>query len=716
MVSVDRLQGISGDLGVKCPVRVATTANITLSGLQTIDGITVVSGDRVLVKDQTNAADNGIWNATTSSWSRALDFDAENDAVAGTLVVVSEGTVNGGMIFRVSNTGSITIGTTLLTWANAFLSTFFAAVGSSLIGHQPTAGAATTVQLELRSHEAKLTGSIAPVGAAGDGVADDTDEIQAALTGADGKSLDLQGKTYLISSPVSASFTLPTVIKNGSIAFSAASSGEFALKIRTTSNLTVENLSVDGNSKTAKLLHIHPNAAASRIYVDNFSGKNALQTDLITSVAAGLQISPEVETDVFALAAITDSSCTDIASTKTASPIGRGIYVMGAVHTFVDGCTIERVGPYQDGDGVFVSADSLDADGCSATITNSVFVDCAKRSIKSQVVRTAVSSVQFTRTQSFADAGTGQCEIGLQYGGSLDGALVTYADGAAPRCVVALSYFAGIGVKAVPGTVRNITIKCADPADVIPYLLEMSMNNAGGDLYSPLFENIYCNAFVKNVLYCYNTDSTLAARTINGVQLRNIFFSGFSASAEAAYVFMTRGSSSNFTVNAVMHGVVSSANSAAIAYLDPTPGSTAFLSFVLTECSHVKLLAGSETSANSSPVKVHRFFVAENANLTKTFTLLGNAASVRVSASFTSNRDAAASKLFTEGIIQSAGSKTYYRELIAGAKTDANSGTIAIAGDAAANSFTVSHTAGALTATGTLLITVEDLGFIQSVA
>lgn len=185
MVSVDRLQGISGDLGVKCPVRVATTANITLSGLQTIDGITVVAGDRVLVKDQTNAADNGIWNATTSSWSRALDFDAENDAVAGTLIIVSEGSDNGGVAFRISNTGSITIGTTLLTFAAHSLGSLGTPIGSSLIGHQPTTGAATTVQLELRSHEAKLHGmvSVRSHGAVGDGT-DQTAAFSAAAQAA----------------------------------------------------------------------------------------------------------------------------------------------------------------------------------------------------------------------------------------------------------------------------------------------------------------------------------------------------------------------------------------------------------------------------------------------------------------------------------------------------------------------------------------------------
>ena len=58
-------------LDVKASVRVATTANITLSGLQIIDGSTLVAGDRVLVKNQTVASQNGIYEAASGSWVRA---------------------------------------------------------------------------------------------------------------------------------------------------------------------------------------------------------------------------------------------------------------------------------------------------------------------------------------------------------------------------------------------------------------------------------------------------------------------------------------------------------------------------------------------------------------------------------------------------------------------------------------------------------------------
>src|SRR4051794_5043596 len=83
----------SANLAIKTPVRFATTANITLSGEQTIDGVAVVANDRVLVKNQTDATQNGIYLASTGNWTRATDFDSAREAVKGTLVYVNEGTV-----------------------------------------------------------------------------------------------------------------------------------------------------------------------------------------------------------------------------------------------------------------------------------------------------------------------------------------------------------------------------------------------------------------------------------------------------------------------------------------------------------------------------------------------------------------------------------------------------------------------------------------------
>lgn len=90
-----QISGLSGSVASKVPCRVATTGNITLSGLQTIDGVSVVADDRVLVKDQTTASANGIYVASNGVWARAKDFNGERDIVSGSKVFVRSGTTSG---------------------------------------------------------------------------------------------------------------------------------------------------------------------------------------------------------------------------------------------------------------------------------------------------------------------------------------------------------------------------------------------------------------------------------------------------------------------------------------------------------------------------------------------------------------------------------------------------------------------------------------------
>jgi hypothetical protein len=114
--SIDRLVGARTTFGVKKPVAAATTANITLSGAQTIDGIAVVADDRVLVKDQSTTADNGIYIAASGEWTRAVDFDGTTDWCKGTLVVAAAGTINAGKIFRVTSADPADVGTSAITF------------------------------------------------------------------------------------------------------------------------------------------------------------------------------------------------------------------------------------------------------------------------------------------------------------------------------------------------------------------------------------------------------------------------------------------------------------------------------------------------------------------------------------------------------------------------------------------------------------------------
>lgn len=103
-------------LDIKNSARVATTGNITLSGTQTIDGVAVVAGNRVLVKNQTTAAENGLYVVASGSWSRAADADEPAELNAGTFVFVEEGTVGADTGWVVSSNNPVTIGTDAMNW------------------------------------------------------------------------------------------------------------------------------------------------------------------------------------------------------------------------------------------------------------------------------------------------------------------------------------------------------------------------------------------------------------------------------------------------------------------------------------------------------------------------------------------------------------------------------------------------------------------------
>jgi hypothetical protein len=103
----------------KHPVRVATTGNVTISTAlnegDTIDGETLVAGDRVLVRAQTDESENGIYQAGATP-SRTSDFDGPTE-VAGAVVVVLEGTANAGTAWRCENADEPDIGTDDITFA-----------------------------------------------------------------------------------------------------------------------------------------------------------------------------------------------------------------------------------------------------------------------------------------------------------------------------------------------------------------------------------------------------------------------------------------------------------------------------------------------------------------------------------------------------------------------------------------------------------------------
>ena len=118
----------------KEPVVAATTVNITLSGAQTIDTVSVVAGDRVLVKNQSTAADNGIYIADSGPWSRSADANTWDELVSA-IVFVEQGNQGGSAWYCYAQPGG-TLGVTAVPWSNLAVSgVYYAGTGLSLAGN-----------------------------------------------------------------------------------------------------------------------------------------------------------------------------------------------------------------------------------------------------------------------------------------------------------------------------------------------------------------------------------------------------------------------------------------------------------------------------------------------------------------------------------------------------------------------------------------------------
>lgn len=103
-------------LDVKQSVRAATTVNITISGTQTIDGVELVAGDRVLVKNQTTGSQNGIYVVAAGAWARASD-GTNGNLNSGAFVFVEEGSTLDDSGWVLSTANPITVGTTAQVWS-----------------------------------------------------------------------------------------------------------------------------------------------------------------------------------------------------------------------------------------------------------------------------------------------------------------------------------------------------------------------------------------------------------------------------------------------------------------------------------------------------------------------------------------------------------------------------------------------------------------------
>lgn len=216
----DRLQGLSTSVAVKAPCLTVATSNITLSGLQTISGVTVAEDDRVLVMAQTDATENGIYNASTGAWQRAKDFDGNRDVVKGTLVILNDGA--GSIYYRVTTSDPIVIGTSSINFE-----VVSGVLTQSIIGEllNPTDTAEDAAGVTIAQHFYNY-GVVDRYGVnTTPGTTDMSAAVQAAANSGSGKVEYLPGVSYKQNSSVTIDASTTRVVGNGATIVSGLTTG-----------------------------------------------------------------------------------------------------------------------------------------------------------------------------------------------------------------------------------------------------------------------------------------------------------------------------------------------------------------------------------------------------------------------------------------------------------------------------------------------------------
>ena len=161
------VDNVAAGLQWKAPVRLATTANGALATAyangQVIDGVTLATGNRILIKNQTTASENGIYTVNASGApTRATDADTGTELAPGTTVSVAEGTTNADKSFMIISDAAIAIGTTAQTWGQFSAgSSYTAGNGINIASNVITAVAASGGGLTVVAGGVQLDTTIA---------------------------------------------------------------------------------------------------------------------------------------------------------------------------------------------------------------------------------------------------------------------------------------------------------------------------------------------------------------------------------------------------------------------------------------------------------------------------------------------------------------------------------------------------------------------------
>ncbi len=255
------VDSVAEGLDAKASCRVATTANITLSGAQTIDGVAVVAGDRVLVKNQTTTSQNGIYVVAVGSWTRASDANTWAELVSA-FTFVEQGTTQTGNGYIATVAAGGTIDSTAVTWAQ-FSSAGQLQPGGGLTrtGNTLDVGTASSARIVVNPDNIDL----AMIGTAG--------TYRSVTTDAYGRVTSGTNPTTLSGYSISDAYTKTEIdTLFGSTASAAASAAAAAASYDAfddrwlgakTSDPSVDN---DGNALVAGAVYFSTTLAEMRVY------------------------------------------------------------------------------------------------------------------------------------------------------------------------------------------------------------------------------------------------------------------------------------------------------------------------------------------------------------------------------------------------------------------------------------------------------------------
>ena len=354
-------QGLKAKQAVKC----ATTGDIVLLGLQTIDTYTTLAGDRVLVKNQTNTAENGIYIAASGAWTRSSDMDVWSE-VPGSYTIALNGSTNldTGWVCTAAETG--TIGVTAMPWVQfSGSATYYAGTGLTL--------AANTFSITNTGVTAATKGSASKTVTA-------TVNAQGQLTSLTDQDIAIAG-TQITSGLVSpayggtgvnngsntltwnASYTLDQSVASGAApTFAGTNFSSIPNAALTNSSLTVNGTSISlGGSGT--ITAVNPNALTLGT---GLSGTSYNGSAAVTAAIANTGVTASTYT----LPTIAVNAQGQITSASNASTTGSGNVVLANGPT-VSALNIDNSNPYiqfADGTAVTLAAGRMWYNGTTGSL------------------------------------------------------------------------------------------------------------------------------------------------------------------------------------------------------------------------------------------------------------------------------------------------------------------------------------------------------------